>query len=88
MVASLFPNDQAMKQGIECHPNAESRLGQQPKSKRIRKKKRDYENRDAELKDVWPGLVAPGALGEALRFQEEFLQAVATEDAREQNEQA
>jgi hypothetical protein len=88
VVASLFPNDQAMQQGIECHPNAESRLGQQPKGKRIRKKKRDYEGRAAELVVAWPDLVAPGALGEALRFQEEFLQAVATEDARQQNEQA
>jgi hypothetical protein len=75
-----------MRQGMECHPNAESRLSQQPKAKRIRKKKRDYESRAAELTEAWPALVAPGALGEALRFQEEFLQAVATEDAREQNE--
>jgi hypothetical protein len=76
VVASLFPNDQAMQQGIECYANAESRLGQQPKAKRIRKKKRDYEGHAAELTDAWPDLVAPGALGEALRFQKEFLRAV------------
>ena len=87
-MASLFPNDQAMQQGIECHPDAESRLGQQPRANRIRKKRRDYEGRASELVVAWPELGAPGALGEALRFQEEFLEAVATEDAREQNEQA
>jgi hypothetical protein len=85
VVASLFPNDQAMQQGIECYPNAESRLGQQPNSGRIRKKKRDYEGRADALTDAWPDLVVPGALGEALRFQEEFLHAVEAEDTREQS---
>jgi len=88
VVASLFPTDQAMQSGIECYANAEFRLGQQPKANRIRKKKRDYEGRAVELTDAWPDLVAPGALGEALRFQEEFCRAVATEDARAQNRQA
>lgn len=88
VVASLFPNDQAMQQGIECHADAESRLGQQPKAKRIRKRKRDYENRTADFKEAWPDLVTPGALGEALRFQEDFLRVVAAEGARQQNGQA
>ena len=49
VVASLFPTDQAMQQGIECHANAESRLGQQPKAKthpqkeaRLRKSRGGY----------------------------------------------
>ena len=87
VVASLFPNDQAVQQGIECYADPESRLGQQPKAKRIRKKKRDYEGRAVELAAAWPDLVAPGELGEALRFQEEFLQAVEAEDLRQQNGQ-
>jgi hypothetical protein len=87
VVASLFPNDNAMQQGIECHPDAESRLGQQPQTNRIRKKKRDYENRASDFKGAWPNLTAMNVLGEALRFQTEFLQAVALEDARRQTGQ-
>lgn len=87
VVASLFPEDRAMAQGIECYTNPESRLAQQPKAQRIHKKKRDYEERRAELTTSWARLVAGGALGQALRFQEEFLQAVRTEDARQQNGQ-
>jgi hypothetical protein len=80
VVASLFPSDQAMYRGIECYANPEARLGQQPKAKRIRKKKRDYENQAVKLTDAWPDLIAPGALGEAWRFQEEFLEAVEISD--------
>jgi hypothetical protein len=76
VVASLFPTDQAMSQGIECYANPESRLGQQPAAVRIRKKKRDYQSRAAELEQAWPRIAAPTALGEAFRFQTEFLAAV------------
>lgn len=76
VVASLFQNDQAIAQGIECYANPESRLGQQPAAVRIRKKKRDYQSRAAELEQAWPQIAAPAALGEAFRFQTEFLAAV------------
>lgn len=76
VVASLFPNDQAMTQGIECHLNPESRLGQQPAAVRIRKKKRDYQSRVAQLEQAWPRIAAPESLGEAYRFQTEFLAVV------------
>ena len=76
VVASLFPNDQAMTQGMECYPNPESRLGQQPAAVRIRKKKREYLSRALELEQAWPRIAAPAALGEAYRFQTEFTAAV------------
>jgi hypothetical protein len=76
VVALLFPTDQAMAQGIECYANPESRLGQQPVPVRIRKKKRDYQSRAAELEQAWPRIAVPAALGEAFRFQNEFLAAV------------
>ncbi|MBL9143837.1 MAG: hypothetical protein JNM99_09150 [Verrucomicrobiaceae bacterium] len=76
VVASLFPNDQAMTQGIECYGNPESRLGQQPAAARVRKKKRDYLSRAAELEQAWPRIALPTALGEAFRFQTEFLTAL------------
>ena len=76
VVASLFPNDQAMTQGIECHANPESRMDQQPKAVRVRKKKRDYQSRVVDLEQAWPRIAAPTALGEAFRFQTEFLAAV------------
>jgi hypothetical protein len=76
-VAALFPHDQAMKQGIECFANPESRLGQQPAAHRIRKKKRDYLARADVIEREWPRIATPAALGEAFRFQSEFLAAVA-----------
>ncbi|MBM3887848.1 MAG: hypothetical protein FJ388_01845 [Verrucomicrobia bacterium] len=75
VVAALFPNDMAVKSGIECFPTPETRLAQQPKRLRFRKRTQDYEDRSEKLKEAWPRLVAPGALGEALRFQCEFLTA-------------
>lgn len=80
VVASLFPTDQAMAQGIECYANPESRLGQQAAALCIRKKKRDYQSRAAELEQAWPRISAPAALGEAYRFQTEFLAAVPAND--------
>lgn len=76
VVAMLFPNDQAVKQGIECYTNAESRLAQQPKAKRLRKKKRDYLARAEQFVAEWPRVAASGVLTEAHRFQSEFLAAV------------
>lgn len=76
VVASLFPNDQAIAQGIECYASPESRLGQQPAALRIRKKRRDYLIRTIEMEQAWPRIAAPAALGEAYRFHSEFLAAV------------
>jgi hypothetical protein len=77
VVAALFPRDLAMSNNsIECHPNPESRLGQQPKANRLRKKKREYQERSEEMKDAWPRVAAQHALGEAYRFQSEFWAAV------------
>ena len=76
VVAALFPNDLALLKGIECFPKPETRLGQQPKKHRFRKRAQDYEDRSEEFKETWPGLVVPGVLGEARRFQQEFLAAL------------
>jgi hypothetical protein len=76
VIAALFPDDLSMTVGIECYPNAESRLGQQPKAKRIRKRKRDYEDRIQEIVGAWPTLAAPHSLVEVYRFQLEFLQSL------------
>lgn len=79
VVAALFPGDQALAQDIECLPNPEARLGQQPKANRIRKKRRDYETRARELADAWPRIATLAALSEAHRFQAEFLAKVPAE---------
>ena len=76
VVAALFPNDQAMAQGIECYANPVSRLGLQPAAHRIRKKKRDYLDRSDDIEQAWSRIAVPAALGEAFRFQSEFLAAV------------
>jgi hypothetical protein len=73
IVAALFPCDLAMQQTIECYRDPESRLGQQPKSKRIRKKQRDYQDHFEDLKEAWPRLASEEGLGAALRFKREFL---------------
>lgn len=78
VLAMLFPSDLAMKQGIECHEDAESRLAQQPKAQRVRKKKGDYLARTEFFVAEWPRVAGPGALTQAQRFQSEFLAAVAT----------
>ncbi|MEP7340023.1 MAG: hypothetical protein ABI977_19950 [Acidobacteriota bacterium] len=76
VVAALFPNDQAVTQGIECYPKPETRLGQQPIAKRIRKKKRDYDTRSKELEVAWPRIATEEMVREAHRFQTEFLAKV------------
>jgi hypothetical protein len=76
VITALFPNDRAMEQGIECYPNPEGRLGQQPRAQRIRKRKRDYEGAAKKLEEAWPTLASAGVLDEACRFQSEFLEAV------------
>lgn len=76
VVASIFPADAAMRQGIECFANAEGRFGQQPIAQRFRKKKRDYQELADRFTDAWPRIADPGALGEAHRFHAEFLAAV------------
>ncbi len=79
VVAALFPNDKSLDQNIECYSNPETRLGQQPKAKRIRKKKRDYEIRAKELVTAWPRIANQDAIGEAHRFQTEFLAMIPAE---------
>jgi hypothetical protein len=80
VVAALFPNDKAMNQGIECYRDPETRLGQQRKQLRIRKTKRAYQANSVKIRDAWSNLASPGKLGEAWRFQSEFLQALPKED--------
>jgi len=59
VVASLFPNDIAVGKGIECYRDPESRLGQQKANNRIRKRKRDYEDRSKDFQLAWPKLASP-----------------------------
>ena len=75
VVAACFPGDsEVTKKSWECHPNPDSRLGQQPKSRRFSKSQADYEKRQLELQSRWPAIVAN--LSEAARFQHDFTTAV------------
>src|ERR1041385_4049001 len=56
VVAALFPHDLAATHGIECWPNPENRLAQQPRDMRIRKSQHDYQSRSEDLKAAWPRL--------------------------------
>jgi len=74
VVVALFPDDIAVRKGIECCPDAASRLGQQPLARRIRKRVSDYEAKAKDLCNAWPRLTA--SLDEARRFEAEFLRAL------------
>jgi hypothetical protein len=76
VVAALFPSDRAVEEGVECYRNPESRLGQQNVNNRIRKRKRDYEQRSKHLELAWPNMASPENLTEAYRFQQDFLASV------------
>lgn len=77
VMAAFFPKDQEMaKQGWECHPKPESRLGQQPVRKRFAKNQHDYSERKSEFQAKWPSVVA--RLTEARRFQDDFMAAIPT----------
>lgn len=72
VMATFFPQDREMvRVGWECHPDPERRLGQQPLRQRFAKRREDYADRKAELRDRWPDVVA--RLTEAERFQGEFM---------------
>jgi hypothetical protein len=64
-----------IKQGWECHPDPESRLGQQKKAVRFTKRQVDYQRLRDTFKDGWSRVVE--RLSEAGRFQTDFLAAVA-----------
>jgi hypothetical protein len=75
VVAIFFPHDgQMIKRGWECHPNPESRLGQQPKIQRFAKSRADYQARTVEIQQGWPRIVE--RLIEARRFRDAFIAAV------------
>lgn len=71
VVASLFPNDQLVRRGIECLSRPESRLANQPKAKRLKKNQRHYQARSAVFQAEWTRLAANGGLEEAHRFDRE-----------------
>jgi len=70
VLKALFPDDIAVTRGVECWPDAESRLGQQPLEKRTRKGVEDYRARMTDLKNAWPQLAS--SLTEAERFNSEL----------------
>jgi hypothetical protein len=71
IMAMFFPDDREMKRkGFECHPNPESRLGQQPIHKRFYKTNKDYAKRSKEIQEKWPSIVK--WITEAARFQADF----------------
>ena len=79
VVAALFPNDLAMKRGIECLPSPESRLGQQPKARRMRKSQSAYRSVMDRLTGAWPRVATERALSEAHRLHTDFLGCVRTD---------
>lgn len=75
VMAVFFPGDRDMiRRGWECHPNPESRLGQQPAGQRFSKRRSDYQSRQAGLRAGWPAIAA--RLSEAQRFRDDFMMAV------------
>jgi hypothetical protein len=75
VLAALFPEDLAVRRGIECWAKPEDRLSQQPVEHRTRKRVDDYQKRATRLRDAWPRLVL--TLDEARRFEADFRAALA-----------
>ena len=76
VIAALFPDDAVMaRQGWECHPKPESRLGTKPKANRVTKSKVGYESIQNRICEAWPRLRTE--LSEADRFSTEFEAALA-----------
>jgi len=75
VMAIFFPQDpELLRKGWECHPNPESRLGQQPARQRFVKRQADYQARQGDLQAGWPSIAA--RLSEAQRFRDDFVTAV------------
>ncbi|PWU08799.1 MAG: hypothetical protein C5B50_28850 [Verrucomicrobia bacterium] len=74
VLAALFPNDQAVGEGLECRANVEGRFAQQPVAQRIRKRVEDYRERAEQMEAAWPRLAE--GLSEAERFDADFRGAV------------
>ena len=74
VVAALFPEDVAVRRGIECWADAANRLRQQPLEHRMTKRVEDYQGRSTDLREAWPRLVL--TLDEARRFDAEFRAAL------------
>lgn len=72
VIAALFPNDPAMRTGIECCVDPESRLGLQKKRTRIKKTQQDYRARASQITSSWPRIARRGVCGEAYRFEREL----------------
>lgn len=77
VIAALFPRDSAMRRLGECCPNPESRLAQQPKKARIRKRQVDYRDASRGIAGSWPRFATASLFAQAWRFQQEVLAAVA-----------
>jgi hypothetical protein len=73
VMASVFLNDrETRRRGIECHPNPESRLGQQPKLVRFAKTQDDYRAKAETFKKAWPTIATAAVCSEAERFEREL----------------
>lgn len=76
IVAALFANDAAVTAGgFECHRQPASRLAQQPKKARMKKRVSDYRSREKDLESAWPTLMT--SLSQAGRFGQEIRDIVA-----------
>jgi hypothetical protein len=75
VLAALFPNDSAVQSGnLECLQDPESRFGQQPKKRRIRKSVADYQQYNEALRQAWSTVAR--ICTEAQRFERELSAAV------------
>ncbi len=71
VVLAVLPDDPAAGPGIECFPQPVNRLSQQKKAVRFTKSRRDYLDRQDQLRERWP--VVASTLTSAARFQAEVL---------------
>lgn len=78
VMAALFPRDARMARHGECLSDPELRLSQQPKKVRIKKRQSDYRDHAPTIVKEWPRIASAKRLGEAVRFHQDVVAAVAS----------
>ncbi len=80
MIAALFPND-AVLANVECLADPAGWLKRRPMAQRVRKSKREYEEKAPAFRDAWNTVSGATGLGEARRFRDDFQHALTAVDA-------
>ena len=76
VLAAIWPEGNVVRRGDwECRPNPEGQFAALPMRRRFRKRLEDYRRKQGDMERAWPEVST--RLTEAMRFESEFLAAIA-----------